>query len=443
MSDPIVVFDHVYKKFSRSEHVGTLRDLVPLLLSRATRGWRGRSSDAPPELGGQEFWAVHDVSFQLRRGETLGIIGPNGSGKSTTLKLLSRILRPDRGSYQVNGRLSALIEVGAGFHPDLTGRENIFLNCAILGMPRAEVRARFDEIVDFAGVREFIDAPVKYYSSGMAVRLGFATSVFTRPDVLLVDEVLAVGDMEFRSKCERRMQEMRRAGVSIILVSHNLGEVRSLCDRALMLFNGRTEMEGPTPVVVEKYHQVISEKIAAGNGHARGVASTPGAAELPLEITRVELLDAQGRPSERFGTGEAATFRAHYRARRRVERPHVRFEVFWTVGEVRCCGFDSEAERVDVAPIEEGAGHVDLQIDQMLMAPDAYLVTAHLGGEGVPTAVVHKVPFRVTQVTPIISFFGLPHSWRAVQGPSDANAEGGAAAVTEPTDFSPNRLPIA
>lgn len=422
MNDPIVVFEHVYKKFSRSEHVGTLRDLIPLLLSRAVRR---RGPEASPDLGAKEFWAVHDVSFQLRRGETLGIIGPNGSGKSTTLKLLSRILRPDRGSYRVNGRLSALIEVGAGFHPDLTGRENIFLNCAILGMPRAEVRARFDEIVDFAGVREFIDAPVKYYSSGMAVRLGFATSVFTRPDVLLVDEVLSVGDMEFRAKCERRMQEMRRAGVSIILVSHNLGEVRSLCDRTLMLFKGRTEMEGPTPVVVEKYHQVISDKIAGENGHSRGVSAAAARADLPLEITRVELLDAQGRPSERFGTGEPATFRAHYRARRRVERPRVHFDIFWTVGEVRCSGFDSELERLDLSPLEEGTGHIDLAIDQMLMAPDAYLLTAHLSGEGVPTDSVHKVPFRVVQAAPILSFFGLPHSWRVAPGPS-----GGGAAVT-------------
>jgi ABC-type polysaccharide/polyol phosphate transport system ATPase subunit len=439
MSDPIVVFDHIYKKFSRSEHVGTLRDLIPLLLSRVVP--RRRNPDAPPELVGQEFWAVQDVSFQLRRGETLGIIGPNGSGKSTTLKLLSRILRPDRGAYQVNGRLSALIEVGAGFHPDLTGRENIFLNCAILGMPRAEVRARFDEIVDFAGVREFIDAPVKYYSSGMAVRLGFATSVFTRPDVLLVDEVLAVGDMEFRSKCERRMQEMRRAGVSIILVSHNLSEVRSLCDRTLMLFNGRTEMEGPTPVVVEKYHQVISEKIAAGKGNTRPAAPVTGETELPLEITRVELLDAQGRPAERFGTGQPATFRAHYRARHRVERPRVRFEIFWTVGEVRCSAFDSEAERVELGPIDEGAGHLDLVVDQMLMAPDAYLVTAHLGGEGVPTATLTKVPFRVVEVAPISSFFGLPHSWRAARGPTDAS-NGAPEFAPPPADGLPDQLPI-
>lgn len=425
MSDPIVVFDHVYKKFSRAEHVGTLRDLIPLVLSRAL-GRRRHASNGPPELKRQEFWAVNDVSFSLNRGETLGIIGPNGSGKSTTLKLLSRILRPDRGTYRVNGRLAALIEVGAGFHPDLTGRENVFLNCAILGMRRAEVRARFDEIVEFAGVREFIDAPVKYYSSGMAVRLGFATSVFTRPDVLLVDEVLSVGDMEFRAKCERRMQEMRRAGVSIILVSHNLSEVRGLCDRTLMLFKGRTEMEGPTRVVVEKYHQVISDKIAGERGGAAGgVAAKP--ADLPLEITRVELLDADDRPTARVGTGEPLTFRAHYRARRTIDRPRARFEIYWTVGEVRCSAFDSSGDGFDVASIDEGEGFVDLRVSQMLMAPDAYLVTVHLGGDGVPADVVHKVPFRVAEAAPVIGFFGLPHSWgvseRTRAGSDGAGAE--------------------
>src|SRR5437868_2474439 len=197
MPDSVIEFDHVFKKFARGEQHTSLRDFLPAL---AKRLWPFGKEGRQTGLRGQEFWAVQDVSFALKKGESMGIIGPNGSGKSTTLKLLSGILRPDRGRYTVQGRLSALIEVGAGFHPDLTGRENVFLNGSILGMTRKEISAKFNQIVEFAGVEEFIDTPVKHYSSGMSVRLGFAVSAFIEPDVMLVDEVLAVGDTEFRNR---------------------------------------------------------------------------------------------------------------------------------------------------------------------------------------------------------------------------------------------------
>jgi lipopolysaccharide transport system ATP-binding protein len=257
MAEPVIIFDHIYKKFARGEQHTTLRDLIPALIS----SWWNKKKIDEQALKGEEFWAVNDVSFSVPRGEALGIIGPNGSGKSTILKLLSGILRPDRGTYSVKGRLSALIEVGAGFHPDLTGRENVYLNGSILGMTRKELNAKFNQIVEFAGVEEFIDTPVKRYSSGMAVRLGFAISAFIEPDVLLVDEVLAVGDTEFRNRCANRMEKMRRDGVTMILVSHNLNEVRNLCERTVMLFKGQVLMEGPTQKVLEKYHQTMSEKI--------------------------------------------------------------------------------------------------------------------------------------------------------------------------------------
>src|SRR5947207_1633356 len=246
MNEPVIIFDHIFKKFARGEQHTTLRDLIPALISQ---WWKKKQLDEQA-LKDQEFWAVNDVSFTVPRGEALGIIGPNGSGKSTILKLLSGILRADRGTYSVKGRLSALIEVGAGFHPDLTGRENVYLNGSILGMTRKEISAKFNQIVEFAGVEEFIDTPVKRYSSGMAVRLGFAISAFIEPDVLLVDEVLAVGDTEFRTRCSNRMDKMRRDGVTMILVSHNLAEVRNICDRTLMLWKGEKVVEGPTAKVV-------------------------------------------------------------------------------------------------------------------------------------------------------------------------------------------------
>src|SRR4051812_41430632 len=257
MAEPIIIFDHVYKKFARGEQHTTLRDLIPALIS----GWWNRKQKDEQALKAEEFWAVNDVSFTVPRGEALGIIGPNGSGKSTILKLLSGILRPDSGTYNVSGRLSALIEVGAGFHPDLTGRENIYLNGCILGMTRKEVSAKFNQIVEFAGVEEFIDTPVKRYSSGMAVRLGFAVSAFIEPDVMLVDEVLAVGDTEFRNRCLNRMNKMLRNGVTMILVSHNLSEVRNLCQTCLMLYKGQPQMQGETVKVIEEYHRIVGEKI--------------------------------------------------------------------------------------------------------------------------------------------------------------------------------------
>jgi ABC-type polysaccharide/polyol phosphate transport system ATPase subunit len=419
MSEPIVLFDHVYKKFSRVQHINTLRDLVPAVLARATRLWRGCGGGAV-ELGEEEFWAVDDVSFTMKRGETLGIIGPNGSGKSTALKLLSGILRPERGSYRVDGRLSALIEVGAGFHPDLTGRENVFLNCSILGMKRREVRERFDEIVDFAGIREFIDTPLKYYSSGMAVRLGFATSVFTEPDVLLVDEVLAVGDMEFRTRCQERMQRMRESGVSIILVSHNPGEVRQLCDRTLLLFKGRAVEEGPTPGVLERYHQTVAEKLAASPGRDAVVSSSHGA-EDRLRLVRFEMLNEEGEPATAFSSGGAVTFRVHFEARERVERPRVAFDLFWALDQTRCARFDSDLETAELGPVE-GKGHVDLRVEQLLVAPNAYLLSVHLGSDRGLADSVHKVRFVVTEGLPIPGVFGLPHHF-AVEVREDARGE--------------------
>jgi lipopolysaccharide transport system ATP-binding protein len=248
MPDPVIEFDRVYKKFARGEQHNSLRDFIPAM---AKQLWPFRRKTAAEiALRNQEFWAVQDVSFKLNKGESMGIIGPNGSGKSTTLKLLSGILRPDKGRYHVRGRLSALIEVGAGFHPDLTGRENIYLNGCILGMTRKEVASKFNDIVEFAGVEEFIDTPVKRYSSGMAVRLGFAVSAFVEPDVMLVDEVLAVGDTEFRTRCLNRMNKMLKNGVTMILVSHNLSEVRNLCQTCTMLYKGQTLMQGPTVKVI-------------------------------------------------------------------------------------------------------------------------------------------------------------------------------------------------
>ncbi len=234
----------VCKKFRKGEIFNSLRDLLPALTRRALR------SD---ELADREFWALRDLSFSVERGEALGIIGHNGAGKSTLLKLMSGIMEPTRGTLDVSGRLSALIEVGAGFHPDLTGRENIYLNGTILGMKRAEIRRKFDKIVAFSGLEEFIDTPVKRYSSGMYARLGFSVAAHVEPDILVIDEVLSVGDHLFQRKCLEKMNAVLSGGTTVVFVSHNLRAVASLCPRTILLEQGRAVADGPSREVIRTY----------------------------------------------------------------------------------------------------------------------------------------------------------------------------------------------
>lgn len=246
MLAPVIAFDGVWKKFRRGEHHDSLRDLIPAAARRlAVR--------RPAPLDTDEFWVLRNVSFEVRPGQVLGIIGPNGAGKSTALKVLTRIMRPTRGRALVRGRVGALIELAAGFHPDLTGRENIFLQGAIMGMKRREIRERFDDIVSFAGIPDFIDTPVKRYSSGMNARLGFAIAANLSPDVLLIDEVLAVGDFNFQQKCYERLDQFRRNGIPIAFVSHNMQAIATLCDRVLLLRPGQEPIIGSVPTVLAEY----------------------------------------------------------------------------------------------------------------------------------------------------------------------------------------------
>jgi ABC-type polysaccharide/polyol phosphate transport system ATPase subunit len=244
--EPVIAFDGVWKKFRRGEHHDSLRDLIPALVKRF-----GTHREA--SLDTDEFWVLRNVSFEVKPGQVLGIIGPNGAGKSTALKVLTRILKPTRGRARVHGRVGALIELAAGFHPDLTGRENIFLQGAIMGMKRDEIRRRFEEIVEFAGIPDFIDTPVKRYSSGMNARLGFAIAAHLDPEVLLIDEVLAVGDFNYQQKCYQRLEQFRLQGIPIAFVSHNMQAIATLCDRVLLLRYGQEPIVGDVPTVLAEY----------------------------------------------------------------------------------------------------------------------------------------------------------------------------------------------
>ena len=267
--------DRVSKRFYLHDRPRSFQELVLTAL-----GARNSRTQPTAASANRELWALRDVSFEVCQGETLGIIGSNGSGKSTCLKLLTRIYRPTMGSISVQGRVSALLELGAGFHPELTGRENVYLYGSVLGLGRREMARRFDDIVAFAELSRFIDEPIKFYSSGMYVRLAFATAINVNPDILLIDEVLAVGDQHFQDKCLQRIRELKARGMTIVFVSHNLETVASLCDRVMWLHQGKLKEDGPVDQVIAHYlEHIYGDQIPVGRTIA--LASTPGAEPQP------------------------------------------------------------------------------------------------------------------------------------------------------------------
>jgi ABC-type polysaccharide/polyol phosphate transport system ATPase subunit len=316
----------------------------------------------------EEFWALDDVSFDVEEGTTFALVGENGSGKSTMLKCLSKILRPDKGTVSVDGKMSALLELGAGFHPELSGRENVFLNGSILGLSKRELERRFDEIVEFAGLERFIDMPVKNYSSGMYVRLGFSVAINVDPDVLLIDEVLAVGDEEFQRKCLERLAELRAAGKTIVVVTHSLMTVRSMCDEAIWLEHGRVRERGKADQVADAYlGQVHVDLQAQEDAHPR-----PGMGK--VRLVGLEMLDASGRAVDQVCTGDAVTFRVHYEASEPVHDPVFSFSIHTPDG-VLITGPNTKEAEVSVDKID-GPGVVDLVVPRLLLLLGNYDLSA-------------------------------------------------------------------
>jgi lipopolysaccharide transport system ATP-binding protein len=311
MIQAAVTFSGISKRY-RLNHFrqGNLKDK---LSRRLTALLPFRRQDAPGLT--EDFYALKDVSFDILQGESVGIIGPNGSGKSTTLKILSNVIQPTTGSKRINGRLGALIEVGAGFHPELSGRENVFLNGSILGMKKAEIRAKFDAIVDFAEIEQFIDTPVKHYSSGMYVRLGFAIAVHNEPEVMLVDEVLAVGDLSFQNKCFAKMREMRDSGRTFILVSHSMPQVQAICKRALLLHKGQLVGDGTADEIAGQY-------IALAGGTAINAGPDPSRHDV-VRARDARLIDAQGHAAKSVAPGNRIAFELDFEAEPGVADPEV------------------------------------------------------------------------------------------------------------------------
>lgn len=368
---PSVEFDRVSKRFAiYRERARSFQDLF------IHRFRRGRASE--------EFWALRDVSFVAEPGAAIGIIGTNGSGKSTLLKLATRILRPTTGRIGVRGRVSALLELGAGFHPELSGRENVFLNGSILGLPRQEVAARFDAIVRFAELERFIDIPVKHYSSGMYARLGFAVAIHVDPDVLLMDEVLAVGDEAFHARCLEAITRLHRVGKTLLLVSHDLDAICQVCTEVIWLDGGRVRARGDPVTVAREYRATAHGDPAAASTGARAASAevVPRAARWGhggAEIRGVHF-KVPGRPvGEPVRSGGALEIEVRYLARERIERPVFGLAIA-TAGGVRVAGPNTGFDRFGI-PAIQGDGAVCYRVERLPLLPGHYLVSASLYDE--------------------------------------------------------------
>ena len=356
-ADVVVCMEGVSKKFCRSLKRTMLygvRDVACDML-----GLTGHLTS----LRRDEFWAVNDVSFEVKRGECVGLIGPNGAGKSTLLKLMNGVTLPDQGSVRMSGRIGALLELGAGFHPMLTGRENIHLSGAILGLSKEEMANKFDSIVEFSGLEEFIDTPVKQYSSGMYVRLGFAVAVSIDPDILIIDESMAVGDATFRKRCLDQIQAFLQAGKTIIVVTHNLQEIEKIARRMLLLDHGIVRADGRPDEVIGSYMNLLNSKILRREefGAATG--------EPAIEVTAVELCGGDGVPKNYFRSHDEMRVMIGFKAHRPILNPVVRVQIFRSDG-LFCHGMNTERHGIECGEVL-GNGKI------MLRYPDLCL----LGGD--------------------------------------------------------------
>jgi len=421
VSAPAVVADGVSKVYRRFLHQHQFRTLKSALLTGSL------ITDLRPD---ETFTALDGVSFEVPAGTTFGVIGENGSGKSTLLKLLAGITKPTRGSLRVAGRISALIELGAGFHPEISGRENVAINGIMLGLSRREVDERFDEIVDFAELREFIDAPVKTYSSGMYMRLGFSVAIHVDPDVLLIDEVLAVGDEAFTRKCLDKIGEFRRRGKTIVLVTHSLGLVEKMCDEALWLRHGRGAGLGDPRRVVDAYLTYVAGGEEALLARDQAASPSPAAAEetkpegyregrwgsRDVEITRVLLVDDRGQERHVFASGESVVVRLDVEARADVEDFVFGVGIFTADG-VSVYGTNTHIE--DYVPRRaSGRGEVSLELLDLRLVEGTYLldVAVHRR-DGTPYDYHRGLhSFRVKSRIKDVGVYRPPHRWSFAGG---------------------------
>jgi lipopolysaccharide transport system ATP-binding protein len=412
--DIVISAERLGKRYRRgvsSERHNSIRDTLVAGVGALIRG-------RPPEGAARDtFWALQDASFDIARGENVGIIGLNGAGKSTLLKILSRITTPTVGYARVTGRLGALLEVGTGFHSELTGRENAFLYGAILGMSRAEVARKFDAIVDFSEIGDFIDTPVKRYSSGMYVRLAFAVAAHLDPDILLLDEVLAVGDVTFQRKCMDFARQLEQKGSTILFVSHNMFSIKTMCPRVIYLKQGRIVFDGATDEGLRLYESDSK------------LAPTPWfqpPKDPSLVITNVELYGEHGEQKTMFDFGERMRVRICYRAFRPVEMPHFLCSIKRS-DQILCCNFSSHYDKVDL-PWISGDGAIELLTPPLKIVSDRYHVTIAVLEKGFQELVAGQIgaSFHVRHEIFEVGQFGVfhePAQWRIIEDSLAAHTE--------------------
>ena len=365
MSDIAIRAEHLAKQYSiggATRSHDTLRDQLTEGLASLFR--RRKQSRAVRN----SIWALEDISFEIKPGEMVGIIGRNGAGKSTLLKILSRVTEPTRGRAEIHGRVGSLLEVGTGFHHELTGRENIYLSGAILGMRKAEIKRKFDQIIDFAEVEKFIDTSVKHYSSGMYMRLAFAVAAHLDPDILLVDEVLSVGDLAFQRKCLAYAKTLQKSSATVLFVSHNMFTMASMCDRVIYLADGRVRFDGSSDEVIKLYeeenHLNGSVQIANGaNGHA---------AQSPISVTALAILDESGNPRRSFDYGERMRIRLHFEAMQPVESPNFVVAMIRS-DNVACCNYSSGVDGGNI-PSLYGSGTVEVLTPPVKLISELYSI---------------------------------------------------------------------
>jgi ABC-type polysaccharide/polyol phosphate transport system ATPase subunit len=402
----VIEFHRVSKQYRLGELRGGLRDAL------AAQGRRLLGGDRETR---QTLWALRDVSFQVPRGEALGIVGPNGAGKTTIMKLLSRITRPTTGSVRSKGRISSLIELGAGFHPDLTGRENIYLNGTILGMSRRRIAERFDEIVEFSGLERFLDTPVKRYSSGMYARLGFSVAAHTGAEILLVDEALSVGDLGFQAKCTQRMGELVDQGTTVLFISHSLYTVSSFCQQAMLVHRGWIQSLGKPQDIVAAYQTLMREQADIERAKSESGPDALGMGDR-ARLVEAELLAGDGTACARFETGQSLTLKVRGYAPQTLRNAVLRFSIFSSDG-VRCFTAHNRQEGVHF-PDLTGSFEIRVLFPELMLMPDSYSVTVWLleeHGIGAHDWKASWVSFQVYHPSHDCAEGGvayLPHQWQ-------------------------------
>lgn len=348
-----------------------------------------------PGLEGERFWALRDINFEVKRGEKVGIIGRNGAGKSTILKILSRVTTPTEGIIKLKGRVASLLEVGTGFHPEQTGRENIFLNGAILGMARAEIRRKFDEIVSFAGVEKFIDTPVKRYSSGMYVRLAFAVAAHLDAEILLVDEVLAVGDVQFQKKCLGKMQDIASEGRTVLFVSHNMSAIRHLCDRALLLNNGRLVQDAKAEHTIAQYldQNLLEGAIATEAEIGERMEGVIRRTNPFVRFQEIALLDCSGKPRRSFNSNEDIIVSVTFECLQAVQDLHLMIDVVDenTVPILRTRNVDDPSVTTDFYEFEPGVYNASCVLPKNTFGGKSFFLTVRLINARTEHLLVNKI----------------------------------------------------